>query len=57
MMVALHAEARRRGADRVRLRVHPDNVRARRLYETLGYEYQGEDRGELAMVVSVGSTE
>ncbi len=53
MMAHLHAEARRRGAARVRLRVHPDNFRARRLYETLGYEYRGEERGELLMVVDV----
>jgi RimJ/RimL family protein N-acetyltransferase len=54
-MAYLHAEARERGADRVRLRVDPDNVRARPLYGSLGHEYQGEYRGELAMVVSVGS--
>jgi len=47
MMAHLHAEARRRGAVQVRLRVHPDNIRARRLYESIGYEYAGEDRGEL----------
>ena len=30
----------------IRLRVHPDNVRARRLYDSLGYAYTGVDRGE-----------
>ncbi len=56
MMNHLHAEARPRGADRVRLRVHPDNVAARRLYESLGYENDtGEDRGELVMVVDLDS--
>ena len=55
MMNHLHAEARRRGADRVRLRVHPDNVAARRLYESLGYVRTGEDRGELVMVVDLDS--
>jgi ribosomal protein S18 acetylase RimI-like enzyme len=49
MMAHLHAEARRRGATVVRLRVHPDNVRARLLFESLGYAYGGEDRGELVM--------
>jgi ribosomal protein S18 acetylase RimI-like enzyme len=55
MMNYLHAEARRRGADRVRLRVHPDNVAARRLYESFGYVHTGEDRGELVMVVDLDS--
>ena len=53
MMVHLHSEARRRGAHQIRLRVHPDNVGARRLYESLGYHYGGEDRGELVMVVDL----
>jgi ribosomal protein S18 acetylase RimI-like enzyme len=53
MMTHLHAEAARHGAKRVRLRVHPDNYRARRLYETLWYEYAGEDRGELVMLVAL----
>lgn len=53
MMRHLHAEARRRGATVVRLRVHPDNIRARRLYETLGYAYAGEDRGELVMLLDI----
>jgi RimJ/RimL family protein N-acetyltransferase len=49
MMLELHRVAAERGAPAVRLRVHPDNVRARRLYETLGYAYTGHDRGELVM--------
>lgn len=53
MMAHLHTEARARGAVEVRLRVHPDNVIARRLYESLGYEYRGTDRGELVMVVDI----
>jgi ribosomal protein S18 acetylase RimI-like enzyme len=55
MMSHLQTEAYKRGAKRVRLRVHRDNVRARRLYESMGYEYQGEDRGELVMTMTVGS--
>jgi RimJ/RimL family protein N-acetyltransferase len=47
--------ARAHGAEKVRLRVHADNQPARRLYESLGYEYAGEDRGELVMVIDVGS--
>jgi ribosomal protein S18 acetylase RimI-like enzyme len=53
MMEHLHAEAKRRGASVVRLRVHPDNVGARRLYESLGYAYAGEDRGELLMLLDL----
>lgn len=55
MMAFLHVEARARGASRVRLRVHPDNVVARRLYESLGYVYSGEERGELVMIADVGA--
>jgi ribosomal protein S18 acetylase RimI-like enzyme len=53
MMAHLHAEARRRGATVVRLRVHPDNATARRLYESLGYVYAGEERGELVMLLDL----
>jgi ribosomal protein S18 acetylase RimI-like enzyme len=54
MMAHLHEVARAHGAEKVRLRVHPENHRARRLYESLGYEYAGEDRGELVMLIDVG---
>lgn len=54
MMKELHSEARRRGATVVRLRVHPANTRARRLYESLGYVYAGEDRGEHVMLLGLG---
>jgi ribosomal protein S18 acetylase RimI-like enzyme len=40
-LLFLHAAARARGATRVRLRVYPDNTAARRLYESLGYRWQG----------------
>jgi ribosomal protein S18 acetylase RimI-like enzyme len=50
MMTRLHDEASLRGAHQVRLRVHPDNDAARRLYESLGYRYAGEERAELVMV-------
>jgi GNAT superfamily N-acetyltransferase len=53
MMAHLHAEAGRRGATVVRLRVHPDNVKARRLYESCGYAYAGADRGELLMLTDL----
>jgi ribosomal protein S18 acetylase RimI-like enzyme len=57
MMTHLHDEARQRGAVSVRLRVHPDNVRARRLYESMGYAYRGEERSELVMVLELGATD
>lgn len=48
IMEYLHVEARRRGAPKIRLRVHPDNQAAQRLYRSLGYEFQTElDRGQL----------
>ena len=53
MMAHLHAEAGSRGATVVRVRVHPDNVRARLLYESLGYVYAHEERGELVMLVDL----
>jgi len=53
MMAALHREARRRGSTAVRLRVHPDNVRARRLYALVGYREVGVERGEIVMTLSL----
>jgi ribosomal protein S18 acetylase RimI-like enzyme len=53
MMVALHEAARDRGATKIRLRVHPENGRARSLYERLGYVDVGEERGERVMVLDL----
>jgi ribosomal protein S18 acetylase RimI-like enzyme len=53
MMEALHDAARRRGASSLRLRVHPDNVAARRLYDGLGYRAAGMERGELLMLIAL----
>lgn len=53
LMARLHALAARRGARQVRLRVHPANAKARRLYERLGYGYRGMERGELLMVLDL----
>jgi [ribosomal protein S18]-alanine N-acetyltransferase len=52
-MRQLHADARTRGATSVRLRVAHANVRARRLYASMGYEERGEERGELLMVAAL----
>ncbi|MFY3742678.1 GNAT family N-acetyltransferase [Anaeromyxobacter sp. Red801] len=47
VMEYLHCEARRRGAPRIRLKVYPANAAAVALYRSLGYEFQGEERGQL----------
>jgi ribosomal protein S18 acetylase RimI-like enzyme len=39
-MSYLHSAARAQGAARVRLKVYPANYAARRLYESLGYQWQ-----------------
>lgn len=53
MLIALHQAARAKGATAVRLRVHPDNVRARRLYDLFGYRAAGEERGETVMFLKL----
>lgn len=45
LMDFLHLAAARRGADKIRLRVHRDNVKAIALYRSLGYEI-GQDAQE-----------
>ena len=47
LMEFLHAEARQRGADRIRLKVHAENVRAVALYQSLGYEFPGGEGGQM----------
>jgi ribosomal protein S18 acetylase RimI-like enzyme len=48
LMLYLHAEARRRGAQRIRLKVYPDNVTAVELYRSLGYVYEASlEQGQL----------
>jgi ribosomal-protein-alanine N-acetyltransferase len=48
LMLYLHAEAARRGAERIRLKVYPDNAVAVDLYRSLGYEFApGLERGQL----------
>lgn len=39
LMLYLHAEAKRRGAPRIRLKVYPENAVAVELYRSLGYVY------------------
>ena len=42
----LHVVARRRGANKVRLKVYPENTSAISLYNKLGYIFQMENDGE-----------
>src|SRR5580765_7609411 len=47
LMEFLHKIARQRGANRIRLKVHPDNGRAVGLYRSLGYVFSGDDGGQI----------
>ena len=43
----LHVAARRRGCDKIRVKVYPQNVSATALYEKLGYKFETEEAGQL----------
>jgi GNAT superfamily N-acetyltransferase len=47
----LHAAAAARRAPRVRLKVYPGNVKAKKLYDRLGYVFDGESHGQLVGVL------
>ena len=52
LMEHMHDEARRHGASQVRLKVYPQNLPARRLYERLGYEFeQRQEDGQLVALI------
>lgn len=53
MMQALHQAVRTRGGHRVRLRVAPENARARHLYASLGYHHVGLERGEIVLLLDL----
>jgi [ribosomal protein S18]-alanine N-acetyltransferase len=55
IMLYLHTQARLMGAQRIRLKVYPDNARAVGLYRTLGYEF-GEtlEQGQLVGTLQLG---
>jgi GNAT superfamily N-acetyltransferase len=56
LMLYLHAEARRRGAERIRLKVYPDNEAALTLYRSLGYEFEpGLKCGQLVGYMRLGA--
>jgi [ribosomal protein S18]-alanine N-acetyltransferase len=52
-MLFLHAAARRHGAEKVRLRVHPDNTEAIKLYKNLGYSFNGQEDGQLVGILDI----
>jgi len=57
LMLYLHAEARRRGAAKIRLKVYPENQAAVGLYRSLGYEYGSElEAGQLVGVKRLDGT-
>ena len=43
----LHIAARRKGAIEIRLKVYPDNIKAIKLYESLGYSFLGTENQQL----------
>ncbi len=54
MMLYLHAEARRRGAPRIRLKVYPENTSAVALYRSLGYELSSAEGDQLVGFKALG---
>ena len=55
LMQFLHQAARTRGAEQIRLKVYSSNAVARRLYEKLGYRFQGEEAGQCVGVLTLVS--
>ncbi len=53
LMEFLHEAARLRGATRVGLRVAPENLQARHLYERMGYRLERRKRGQLVGVLEL----
>lgn len=50
----LHEQARKKGADRVMLKVYPDNKKAVSLYEKMGYVFSsGTESGQISGILKV----
>ena len=49
----LHVAARRRGCDKIRVKVYPQNVSAAALYEKLGYKFETKEAGQLVGFVQL----
>jgi len=54
LMHFLHAAARQRGAQRIRLTVYKENYVARRLFSKLGYEYEDSGSDKLVGFLDLG---
>lgn len=50
----LHTAAKRKGASKVRLKVHPDNATAVSLYEELGYTFHDQEKDQLVGTRDLG---
>jgi ribosomal-protein-alanine N-acetyltransferase len=58
LMLYLHAEASRRGARRIRLKVYPDNAAAVSLYRSLGYRFEDQlEDGQLVGYAQLGRSD
>lgn len=55
LLTHLHDVARARGSQQVRLKVHPDNEPALRLYRAAGYRVVGEEDGQLVALRDVAA--
>lgn len=53
LMQFLHVTARRRGAEKVRLKVYSDNDVALNLYKGLGYVFEKEEAGQLVGILEL----
>jgi len=51
----LHSQARARGADRVRLKVYPENKAALYLYQSAGYRFAGKEDGQLVGTLALSA--
>jgi GNAT superfamily N-acetyltransferase len=53
LMQHLHMAAKLRGSSQIRLKVYPENIPARRLYERLGYHFAQTDGAQLVGLVDL----
>jgi [ribosomal protein S18]-alanine N-acetyltransferase len=53
LMYFLHVAARFKGADEIRLKVYPENVKAIQLYQALGYKFNDQEAGQWVGIVSL----
>jgi [ribosomal protein S18]-alanine N-acetyltransferase len=49
----LHIAARRKGAVQIRLRVYPNNMKAIKLYQSLGYVFQGFENQQMVGILTL----